>query len=219
MYSCSGGTELDKAVKFRISRSAWCTFSRGEQIRGYVHRENEHRGAHFRGWWTNSLANLCAGARLRGGERIRCYTGAAIFRSYSLLKIELSTPPHITSYKVFHLPHETKIQKSRQGMLAHFFLTLLNLSVANMQRLASITAEGARPTTPQNQHRSLPFSCFSFSNFIKINMHRQKKNSRVYRQLFEAQTGRQERVISPCSVDVTDRTSSFRVLNKVDFYH
>ena len=80
MCSCSGGTELDKAAKFRISRSAWCTFSRGEQIRGYVHRENERRGAHFRGWCTNSLANLCAGARLRGGggggERIRCYTGA-----------------------------------------------------------------------------------------------------------------------------------------------
>ena len=68
MCSCSGGTELHKAVKFRISRSAWCTFSRGEQIRGYVHRENEHRGAHFRGWCTNSLANLCAGARLRGGN-------------------------------------------------------------------------------------------------------------------------------------------------------
>ena len=42
-------------------------FRGGEQIRGYVHRENEHRGAHFRGWCTNSLANLCAGARLRGG--------------------------------------------------------------------------------------------------------------------------------------------------------
>ena len=67
MCSCSGGTELDKAAKFRISRSAWCTFSRREQIRGYVHRENEHRGAPFRGWCTNSLANLCAGARLRGG--------------------------------------------------------------------------------------------------------------------------------------------------------
>ena len=67
MCSCSGGTELDKAAKFRVSRSAWCTFSRGEQIRGYVHRENEHRGAHFRGWCTNSLANLCAGARLRRG--------------------------------------------------------------------------------------------------------------------------------------------------------
>ena len=76
MCNCSGATELDKAVKFRISRSAWCTFSRGGQIRGYVPRENEHHGAHFRGWCTNSLANLCAGARLRGGERIRCYTGS-----------------------------------------------------------------------------------------------------------------------------------------------
>ena len=36
MCNCSGGTELDKAVKFSISRSAWCTFSRVEQIR------NEH---------------------------------------------------------------------------------------------------------------------------------------------------------------------------------
>ena len=68
MCNCSGGTELDKAVKFRISRSAWCTFSRVEQIRGFVPRENEHQGAHFRGWCTNSLANLCAGARLRGGN-------------------------------------------------------------------------------------------------------------------------------------------------------
>ena len=68
MCNCSGGTELDKAVKFRISRSAWCTFSRVEQIRGYVPRENEHQGAHFRGWCTNSLANLCVGARLRGGN-------------------------------------------------------------------------------------------------------------------------------------------------------
>ena len=49
MCNCSGGTELDKAVKFRTSRSAWCTFSRMEQIRGYVPRENEHHGAHFRG--------------------------------------------------------------------------------------------------------------------------------------------------------------------------
>ena len=30
---------------------------------------------HFRGGCTNSRANLFAGARLRGGERIRCYTG------------------------------------------------------------------------------------------------------------------------------------------------
>ena len=54
----------------------WCTFSRVEQISGYVPRENGHHGAHFRGWCTNSRANLCAGARLREGDRIRCYTGA-----------------------------------------------------------------------------------------------------------------------------------------------
>ena len=34
MCNCSGGTELDKAVKFRISRSAWCTFSRGNKYAG-----------------------------------------------------------------------------------------------------------------------------------------------------------------------------------------
>ena len=61
MCNCSGGTELDKAVNFRISQSAWCTFSRVEQIRGYVPRVNEHRGAHFRGWCANSRANLCTG--------------------------------------------------------------------------------------------------------------------------------------------------------------
>ena len=52
MCNCSGGTELDKAVKFRMSRSARCTISRGEQIPG---------------WCTNSRADLCAGARLREG--------------------------------------------------------------------------------------------------------------------------------------------------------
>ena len=86
MCNCSGATELDKAVKFRISRSAWCTFSRGEQIRGYVPRENEHHGAQFRGWCTNSRANLCAGARLREGDRIRCYTGSFSF---------ISQPPNL----------------------------------------------------------------------------------------------------------------------------
>ena len=56
-------------------------FRRGEQIRGYVPRENEHHGAHFRGWSTR--ANLCAGARLREGDRIRCYTGALSNGPYS----------------------------------------------------------------------------------------------------------------------------------------
>ena len=107
MCSCSGGTELDKAAKFRISRSAWCTFSRGEQIRGYVHRENEHRGAHFRGWCTNSLANLCAGARLRGGERIRCYTGNLMgratqretnFLNCSLTLVSLNAYTHLQGF-------------------------------------------------------------------------------------------------------------------------
>ena len=84
MCNCSGGTELDKAVKFRISRSAWCTFSRVEQIRGYVPRENEHQGAHFRGWCTNSLANLCAGARLRGGNEY-AVTPASIWTCWMLI--------------------------------------------------------------------------------------------------------------------------------------
>ena len=71
---------------------------------------------------------------------------------------------------------------------------------------ASITAEGVRPTTPRNQHRSLPFSCFSFNNFIKTNKQTDKISSRVYLQFFEAQKRRQERVISSCSVSVTERT-------------
>ena len=66
MCNCSGGTGLDK-LGIRISRSA-CTFSRVEQTRGYVDlpRENEHHDAHFRGWCSNSRANLCAAASRRG---------------------------------------------------------------------------------------------------------------------------------------------------------
>ena len=65
--------------------------------------------------------------------------------------------------------------------------------------LTSITAEGARPTTPQNQHRSLPFSCFSFNNFIKTN--RQNEQQSLPSVLRGA-----ERVIPPCSVGVAERT-------------
>ena len=78
MCNCSGGTELDN-LRSQVQDQSICIMVHifaGEQIRGYVPRENEHRGAHFRGWCTNSLANLCAGARLRGGERIRCYTAS-----------------------------------------------------------------------------------------------------------------------------------------------
>ena len=77
MCNPSGGTELDKASS-QVQDQSICTFSRVEQIRGCVPRENEHHGAHFRGWCTNSRANLCAGARLRGGDRIRCYTGRGL---------------------------------------------------------------------------------------------------------------------------------------------
>ena len=90
MCSCSGGTALDKAVKFRISWSAWCTFSRGEQIRGYVPRENEHRGAHFRGWYTNSLANLCAGARLRGGNEYAVTPACSVVFTMKAARVTLS---------------------------------------------------------------------------------------------------------------------------------
>ena len=60
--NCSSAAELEKAANLRISRSAWCTFSRVEKN-------------HLRRWCTKSRANLCAGARLHEGERIRCYTG------------------------------------------------------------------------------------------------------------------------------------------------
>ena len=43
-------------------------FRGGNKYAGTYPAKNEHRGAHFRGWCTNSLANLCAGARLRGGN-------------------------------------------------------------------------------------------------------------------------------------------------------
>ena len=72
MWNCSGAAELDKTVKLRISRSAWCTFSRVEQIRGFVPRENEHHGAHFRGWCTNrGLFQRLSGNEVRGiaGEK------------------------------------------------------------------------------------------------------------------------------------------------------
>ena len=121
-----------QAVKFRISWSAWCTFSRGEQIRGYVPRENEHRGAHFRGWCTNSLANLCAGARLRGGneyavtpaprgkiESVRTHSKVIEqFDSFSLLKLLfLVRNWHCWSRKAFlakwHPKAEKKLWKRR----------------------------------------------------------------------------------------------------------
>ena len=108
MCSCSGGTELDKAVKFRISRSAWCTFSRGEQIRGYVHRENEHRGAHFRGWCTNSLAYLCAGARLRGGNEY-AVTPAPVWRAVCVKIIALLMWIWIKFYPCPHRPDARRL--------------------------------------------------------------------------------------------------------------
>ena len=80
MYNCPGATELDKAVKPRIRQSAWCNFSRVDQIRGYVPRENEHHGAHLRTWCTNSRA----GARLGGGERICCYTSVETEANFPL---------------------------------------------------------------------------------------------------------------------------------------
>ena len=61
MCNHSGGIELDKEVKFRISRSEWRTFSRVERIRRYVPRENEHRGAHFRGCTHFALVHVYPG--------------------------------------------------------------------------------------------------------------------------------------------------------------
>ena len=44
-----------------------CTFSQVEQIRGYVARENEHRGVHLHCWGTNSRASLCTVGTLTRG--------------------------------------------------------------------------------------------------------------------------------------------------------
>ena len=79
MCNCSGGTELDKAVKFRISRSALVHIFAGGTNTGVLTLRKEAR-CYFRGWCTN----LCAvhiytagggGGRERERERIRCYTG------------------------------------------------------------------------------------------------------------------------------------------------
>ena len=68
------------------SASAGARLRGGNEYAGtYPAKMSTMHGAHFRGWCTNSRANLCAGARLRGGggggERIRCYTGLAPFRT------------------------------------------------------------------------------------------------------------------------------------------
>ena len=77
--------------------------------------------------------------------------------SYSLLKIELWALPHITSYTVFHLPNETEIQKSQQGMLAHFFFLMpLNLSVTK----SSASVDHGWKRTPDDATKPTPFTPF-----------------------------------------------------------
>ena len=79
MCSCSGGTRtrtaLNKAVKFRISWSAWCTFSRGgtntrvRTPRKWAPWCSFSRMVHK---FASEFVRRCAFTR---GERIRCYTG------------------------------------------------------------------------------------------------------------------------------------------------
>ena len=78
-------------------------------IRGYVPRENEHRGAHFRGWCTHSRANLCAGARLRGGNEYAVTPAACpstfIMQAYGLLQFVLPSLSKVFSKDLFlHSP-------------------------------------------------------------------------------------------------------------------
>ena len=79
-------------------------------------------------------------------------TNGAAISPYSLLKIELSSLPHITSYKVFHLPNETKIQKSRQGMLAHFFFDAAE-PVGNKHAALSVD-HGWRKAHTRRRHKT-----------------------------------------------------------------
>ena len=75
--------------------------------------------------------------------------------------VALSSASHHQLQSLSSAKQNQNSEKSQQST----FLTQLNKHAA----LASIAAEGARPTTPQEQHHSLPFSCFSFNNFIKTN--------------------------------------------------
>ena len=70
MCNCFGGTELDKAVKFRISRSAWCTFSRGNKYAGTYPAKMSTVVLIFAGSMVHKFARRCTFTR---GERIRCY--------------------------------------------------------------------------------------------------------------------------------------------------
>ena len=115
--------------------------------------------------------------------------------------------PHSTSYKVFHLPNETKIQKkSQQG-------TLFWRRWTCWQQTCSAGVDHSWRRMPDDATKQTSFTplfvCFFLTN--------RQNSSSVYLQFFEGQKRRQERVISPCSVGVTERTSSFRVLGKVDF--
>ena len=83
--------------------------------------------------------------------------------------------------------------------------------------IALITGEGARPTTPRNQHRSLPFSCFSFNNFTNTN--RQNKWQSLSSVLRGAETspGKSDFFMPSQCHGTNSSTSSFRILEKVDF--
>ena len=137
--------------------------------------------------------------------------------SYSLLKIELSSLPHITSYKVFHLPNETKIQKSWQGMLAHFFLTPLNLSVTqtcSAKRRSRLKAHARRRHKTNTVH-SL-FRVFLLAILLKSTCTDRKIAEFIVNSSRRRHVARKEFSLHAPSMS-RERTSSFRVLNKVDF--
>ena len=85
--------------------------------------------------------------------------GEAIF-----VLVNLSSASHHQLQSLSSAKQNQNSEKSQQGTFFDAAEPVGNKHATQ----ASITAEGARPTTPQNQHRSLPFSYFSCNNLYVL---------------------------------------------------
>ena len=136
--------------------------------------------------------------------------GKAIF-----VLVALSSASHHQLQSLSSAKQNQNSEKSQQGTFFDAAEPVGNKHAA----LASITAEGARPTTPQNQQRSLPFSCFSFNNFIKRNRQNKYKRQSLSSVLRGAETspGKSDlSMLSRCH-GTNGSNSSFRMMGKVNF--